>query len=177
MIKKPEVIKSEEIYRGWYRARKDTLKVDGLDQPYVYDVIKPGDGVGVLAFLDKDTLLLARQYRHPLEECVLELIQGGMNKGETPLECGGRELMEETGYAANLEYLTGNCPLPCLLDMRTHAVVATNLRKVAEPLDDPLETMELVKMPFERVLSEVLEGLHQDSILKTAVMTYQLKYR
>jgi|TARA_B100002003_G_C14140321_1_gene548340 ADP-ribose pyrophosphatase len=178
MIKKPEVISSEEVYNGWYRARKDMLKVDGLDGLYPYDVITPGDGVGVLAFLDEDTLLLARQGRPPLDKGLLELIQGGMNKGETPLECGKRELLEETGYNAKFEYfINNNNPLPCLLDMRTYAVIATDLVKVQEPIKDPLEDMELVEMPFDQVLEDILNDKHGDAIIKIAVMTYQLKYR
>ena len=177
MIKKPEVISSKEIYNGWYRARKDMLKVDGLDELYPYDVITPGDGVGVLAFLDEDTLLIARQNRHPLGEDIVELIQGGANKGESPIDCGRRELLEETGCTAKFEYLTGNYPLPCLLDMRTYAVIARDLRKVQEPIKDPLEEMELVRMPFSWVLNGVLKDIYKDAILKTAVMHYQLEYR
>jgi ADP-ribose pyrophosphatase len=45
-------------------------------------------------------VLLVRQYRHPAEDYLWELCAGGVDEGESELEAAKRELLEETGYAA-----------------------------------------------------------------------------
>ncbi len=180
MLQKPEIVSSKVVFRGWFKVIVDMLRVPGRKELYEYHTAKPGDGVGVLAFVDKDNLMLARQYRHSIrkyEDSILELVQGGMAKGETPIDCGRREFLEETGYTGNFEYLTGNYPLACALDMRTYAVMATDIHKIQEPIEDPLEDMEIVVMPYEQVLEEILEDKHKDAILKTAVLVYDAKFR
>src|ERR1700722_11503092 len=59
----------------------------------------PG-AVGVVPFLNKDTVVMVRQYRHPVGEVTLELPAGKIDKGESLLTCVKRELREETGYTA-----------------------------------------------------------------------------
>src|SRR6185436_34697 len=44
--------------------------------------------------------LLERQYRYPLARVMLEFPAGKLDPNETPLACGQRELLEETGYSA-----------------------------------------------------------------------------
>src|SRR5437879_4591807 len=59
----------------------------------------PG-AVGVLPFLDRDTVVLVRQYRHPVAEVTYEIPAGKLTRGESILSCLRRELQEETGYRA-----------------------------------------------------------------------------
>src|ERR1035437_9868296 len=59
----------------------------------------PG-AVGIVPFLDKNTVVMVRQYRHPVGEVTLELPAGKLEKGEGALACVKRELREETGYTA-----------------------------------------------------------------------------
>ena len=55
----------------------------------------PG-AVGVVPFLDKNHVVMVRQYRHPVGEVTLELPAGKLDKGEPILKCLKRELREET---------------------------------------------------------------------------------
>src|SRR5579885_1966700 len=59
----------------------------------------PG-AVGVAPFLDRQTIVMVRQYRHPVGEVTLELPAGKLDAGESALACVRRELHEETGYSA-----------------------------------------------------------------------------
>jgi len=54
----------------------------------------------ILPFLDRNRVVLLRQFRVVLGKTLYELPAGTANKGETPLACARRELPEETGYAA-----------------------------------------------------------------------------
>lgn len=59
------------------------------------EVVNHPGGVCVAALNDKDELLFVRQYRYPYDAVLLELPAGKLSPGESPLECGRRELMEE----------------------------------------------------------------------------------
>ena len=75
-------------------------------------VMHPG-GVCVAALTDREELLFVRQFRYPYQEAILELPAGKRSPGEDPLECGIRELKEETGAVASPWAATarGSCAL------------------------------------------------------------------
>ena len=174
MIEKPEVIKSEIVYRGWLKVRQDTLRIPGLETEYKYDtVLIPSNGVGILPFLDKDTLLLQYQYRHSISEKILELVQGGVSRGESSIDAAKRELLEETGYSCELHSLNSIYLMPGSLNNRLDIFYADSLKKICEAEDNPLETCELVSMPYKQVLEEILAGKHMDSALVSAVLFYE----
>ena len=60
----------------------------------------------VVAFTDRDELVLVRQYRPAVERHTLELPSGHVEPKETPAESARRELAEECGFdAPRLELL------------------------------------------------------------------------
>jgi len=169
-MKKPNVISTREVYKGWLELRVDTLKVPGLDKQYPYDVVTTGDGVGILPLLDGETVLLSRQYRHPVKSELLELIQGGMGDRETPEQAAHRELLEETGYKGEFDKQVEIHLMPGSLNQRMQLYLAHSLKKVKEPINDPLERMELVEVRWNDLLQDVLEGKHKDAALVASVL-------
>jgi ADP-ribose pyrophosphatase len=63
----------------------------------VREIVEPPDAVAIVAVDDEDRLVLVRQLREAARAELLELPAGGLEEGETPLECAKRELHEETG--------------------------------------------------------------------------------
>lgn len=59
----------------------------------------PG-GVCVIPVLDRDYIVMVRQYRTPVGEIIYEFPAGKRDKGEEPLSTAARELKEETGFTA-----------------------------------------------------------------------------
>lgn len=175
MKQKPQTISEQNLHKGWLEVNSRQIQVPDRAEPYNYEIVKVGDGcgVGVLPFLDKNTVLLSRQYRPPIDEVILELIQGGRRNGERKAEAIKRELLEETGMKGNIEYLTAIYPLPGTLEMRFDIFKATHLTKVQEPQADPLEDAELIEYPYTQVVREVIEGKHRDSVLVTAVLYHE----
>ncbi|HTY45913.1 MAG TPA: NUDIX hydrolase [Patescibacteria group bacterium] len=55
----------------------------------------------IVPFLNKDRIILLRQFRPVVNAYLYELPAGTLNKNETPLECARREVAEETGYRAS----------------------------------------------------------------------------
>lgn len=65
------------------------------------DTVKKSIEVALLAFIDKNKILLNR--RADTDSDMWEFIGGGVENGETPLEAIKREILEEVGYALSEE--------------------------------------------------------------------------
>ena len=87
-----------------YSGRAVRLRVDRVRLPSgretSREIIEHPGSVGILPLLSEGRVLLIRQYRHAVGETIWEIPAGTMEPGETPMECAGRELEEETGYRA-----------------------------------------------------------------------------
>ena len=87
-----------------FRGRIINLRVDSVELPNgrtsSREVVEHPGGVCIAALTEQDELLFVRQFRYPYKEVLLELPAGKLNLGEDPLECGKRELKEETGVTA-----------------------------------------------------------------------------
>lgn len=92
---------SSQVYRGdFLDVRRDSVAfADGSTATREY-ILHPG-AVMVVPVLDDGRLVMARQYRYPLGQVMLEFPAGKLDAGETVLHCAQRELQEETGYRAS----------------------------------------------------------------------------
>jgi ADP-ribose pyrophosphatase len=88
-----------EIFRGrrlWIEQRNVSLP-NGLVREKV--IVHPSDAVAILP-LEGERCKLIRQYRYAIDDYILEAPAGALEAGEDPLTAAGRELIEETGFAA-----------------------------------------------------------------------------
>jgi ADP-ribose pyrophosphatase len=91
-------------------------------------VVHPG-AVVILPLVDADRICLIRNYRVAVDEELIELPAGTIDRGEDPLETARRELREETGYSAgSLEKLHDFWVSPGILNERMHLFVARDLK-------------------------------------------------
>lgn len=91
---------SEEIFRGrLLHVMRDTVRLpDGGSATREY-IRHPG-AVAIVALMDDGRVVLERQFRYPVGKVVVEIPAGKLERGEDPLLCAQRELLEETGYVA-----------------------------------------------------------------------------
>ena len=127
------------------------------------EVVDHSGGVCILA-LDKENMVtLVQQYRYPYGEEVLELPAGKRELGENPLECAKRELMEETGLAAQQYTSLGELyPSPGYVTEVIYMYLATGLVK-NKPNPDEDEFLTVIKMSLAEAVDLVMEGRIKDS--------------
>jgi ADP-ribose pyrophosphatase len=97
-------------------------------------IIHP-DASAVVALGRDNTMVLVRQYRHPLQDYIWEIPSGTAKQGELPLFCARRELEEETGYVARTWQPMGHIrPLPEFAKGKVHLFLASDLTAVDQKL-------------------------------------------
>jgi len=129
------------------------------------EIVEHPGAVAIVA-IDRDGMLnLVRQRREAVRKQLLELPAGTLEKGESPLDCARRELVEETGLTGGswreraMFYTT-----PGFCRELMHLFVAEELDPgTSRPEDD--EELELVRWPKEDIESH----LHEIEDAKTLV--------
>ena len=132
-------------------------------------VSHPG-GVGVLPLTEEQDVLLVNQFRYPYHKELLEIPAGKLSAGEDPLDCGKRELKEETGATA-LDYksLGRLLPSPGYTNEIIYMYLATGLSFGRMQLDKD-EFLDVVKMPLKKAVELVFSGELEDSKTQTAIL-------
>ncbi len=166
-----KTLESELIYKGAIiNLKKDKVLLPNGHKSY-REVVEHKGGVCVLALTEKNEVLLVKQYRYPFKEILLEIPAGKRDTlDEHPLECGKRELMEETGAEAKKFTSLGLMyPTPGFAGEIIYMFLATDVSfGKARPDED--EFVEVIKMPFDKVLQMVLDGEIKDAKTQCAVM-------
>ncbi len=145
-----------------FSGRMVKLVIDQVIEPgnvrTAREVVIHGGSVVILAKLPDGKLLLVRQFRYAARKPLWELVAGGIEPGETPLEAARRELEEETGFRAKaVKPLFTFFPSPGVLTERMHLVEASGLTR-ARTNRDPDERIrvgrftssEIERMLFSR---------------------------
>jgi ADP-ribose pyrophosphatase len=95
-----KLVSTREVYRNpWLSLREDHVIRPG-GEPGVFGVVEMRAGSTVLPFLPSGRVVLVEEYKYAIGRPSIELISGGMDEGEGPLEAARRELLEEAGLAA-----------------------------------------------------------------------------
>ncbi len=168
-------LSSTPVYRNrWIAVREDRVGLpDG--RTTIYGVVTGAPAVGVLPFLDGDTVLLVRQYRYVAGRPTWEMPTGAVDAGESLEAAAQRELAEEIGYGAGrLERVASFDTSKSILDERAHLFLATDLTPVdittLAHRPDEAEFITARPFPFAEVLRMVLAGDVADAMTIIAVL-------
>jgi ADP-ribose pyrophosphatase len=89
------------------------------------EIVRHPGAAAVVARTPDGRFLFVRQFRKPLERETLEIVAGGLEKGESPDECARREVKEESGHEVlSLERLGQMYPAPGYTDEILHLFFA-----------------------------------------------------
>ena len=175
-MKKPseipwKTLSSKPIYSNkWLSLREDVAELpDG--RTTIYGVVTCGHCVGILPFIDPDTVLLIQQYRYVTQRVTWEMPTGGVHDGESTEEAAQRELAEEIGYrAGRLVPVSTYHTSKSVMDETAHLFLAEELVKLERQPRDETEFIEVRPFPFREVLQMVLAGEIVDGMTIIAVL-------
>jgi ADP-ribose pyrophosphatase len=161
---------SRPVYANpWIRVREDVAEMpDGRTTPYGVVECKPA--VGVLPFLDPDTVVLIGQYRYVARGFFWEMPTGAVQPGESDERAAQRELAEEAGYEA--ERLVRLCTFhssKSVMDETCTLYIAEGLRPVRVDAD-PTEFIEVRPVPFAEALRMVEADEIKDAMTIVALL-------
>ncbi len=110
---------------------------------------KEGNAICALAVTKADEVILTKQFRPGPKKILFELPGGGMQKGESPEDAIARELLEETGYAGKVQFVTRlySCAYS---SQHRHCFVVTECEKVAEQSLDEEEFVETILVSLQK---------------------------
>ena len=161
---------SRVAYRNpWIRVDEDQVEMpDG--RTTLYGVVRCGQCVGILPFLDPETVILIRQYRYVARGVYWEMPTGGVHPGESIEAAAQRELGEEVGLAAGrLVPLVSFHTSKSVVDETAHLFYAEELRTATTPPDET-EFIEVRPVPFATAIDMVESGAITDSMTVIAVL-------
>ncbi|MCH7959217.1 MAG: NUDIX hydrolase [Candidatus Hydrogenedentes bacterium] len=148
----------------WLSLREDrVIRPDG--EPGIYTVVETRVATGVVALTPDEEIYLIGQYRYPTDEYSWEIVEGGSDPGEDPLETAKRELREEAGLVAKQwAPLGGKIRLSnCISSEVGRLYLARDLCEVA-PEPDGTEVLQIKKIPFAEALEMVDAGEIKDAM-------------
>ncbi len=131
-IKAWQKISTETVFEKYGRKVDKVIfrLPDGSESDFF--IKNESDACGVLAFTKDGKIIITKQYRPGPDEVVYDLPGGYVDKGETPEMGIKRELLEETGYSGNFQFVT-SCIDSSYSTQKIHCFVATDCESVAKP--------------------------------------------
>ncbi len=165
-----KTLESKTVFEGKiFSVEHDTVLLENNTKA-LREVIKHHEGVCVLPLTDKNEIVMVKQFRYPFSSVLMEIPAGKMDIGEEHLECGKRELLEETGIVADeMIYLGPIYPIPAYVTEIIHVYLAKGLNYKEQNLDED-EFLDVVKVPFDEALDMVMKSEIQDSKTQIAIM-------
>jgi 8-oxo-dGTP pyrophosphatase MutT (NUDIX family) len=125
-------------------------------EPFVFEF---RSWANTVAITKNNEVVLVKQYRHGVQENLLELPGGVVDEGEDPLAGAQRELMEETGYSADNFVEVGRIyPNPAIQENTLFCYLATDVELTGEQHFDETEEIEVHLVKLDELLGMVRNG-------------------
>jgi 8-oxo-dGTP pyrophosphatase MutT (NUDIX family) len=177
-------LSSDYLFKDtWFTVRKDVCeKPDGkiVSPYYVYEF---PTWVSAVALTEDMKVVMVRQYRHAIEETIIEIPGGCVDDTDASLETAiARELMEETGHAfSKYEYLGKISPNPSTNNNWMHMFLAKGGKKIQEQQLDHNEEIEVVLLTInelKQLLKDhmIFQAMHVTTIMYALEKLGALEY-
>jgi len=156
----PQILEEVEMHSGWLRIIKRKLlhATGGVQE---YEIVNPDThSVSAVVFDDNGDVVVVELYRFAQHQRLLELPAGAVEAGESFEQAIGREILEETGYAGELQEV-GKHFIAAEHGVTRHVFVARNCRRIAEAAPEPSEIDEgatVRVLPLQEFIALVRSG-------------------
>ena len=142
----PKILKEKSIFKSKLFDIKQT-DIQFGDNVLQYEIIS-GTGSGavlIVPHIDEDIIFI-KEYAAAVDDYMITLPKGKIDKGETIIEAANRELQEEVGYKAEKIKLLRKLYLaPGYIDHVTYVMSASNLTPSFLKGDEP-EDLEIIRV-------------------------------
>ncbi|KKP47730.1 MAG: NUDIX hydrolase [Candidatus Woesebacteria bacterium GW2011_GWA1_33_30] len=150
----------EERYKARAGYRKLITKT--FDYPNghkaEYDILDDNGAVCVLVLTPKSDVIMVKVYRPGPEKVLMEMPGGFIDIHEDPQTAVERELIEETGYEGEIEFV-GKTYDDAYSNMVRYCYISRNSKKIKEPnWDDDEGSMEIVKISLSEFRKHLKTG-------------------
>lgn len=147
-----------EIFRGrrlWIETKTIRLPT-GTEREKV--IVHPSNAVAIFP-VEGGRCKLLRQYRYAIDQYIIEAPAGTMEQGEEPLATAGRELIEETGFAAKTIEPKGFIyTTPGFTDEKIFLFEARDLSPSQEYGKDEDEVIEVIDVAVDDLPAMIRDG-------------------
>ncbi|KZE66317.1 ADP-ribose pyrophosphatase [Fictibacillus phosphorivorans] len=172
-----KTLSKEQIYSG----KIIDLYVEEVELPNKKtgkrEIVKHPGAVAVLAVTNEGKILMVEQFRKPLEKTIIEIPAGKLEKGEDPLACAKRELMEETGYSCESMVSIGSFyTSPGFADELIYLYFTDTLVKQGEQMTDEDEFINVLEVSVNEAKEMMQDERIHDAKTAYSVMYMELKH-
>jgi len=134
------------------------------------------EAAAILAFPDRDHILMVRQWRYAIGGETLEIPAGKVDPGEEPEVCAGRELVEETGQSASrLLEIFSYYPAIGYANEIIRIYVASGLTFSGKEDQEEISGVELIEL--DRVQDMIMSGRIRDGKTVIGVSLFLAKMK
>lgn len=148
------ILEKTKIWIGKYLSVQRIRFLDKKGRECQWESVERKDAVFIFSITADKKVILVKNFRIPLGKYVIELPAGLKDReGESDIETAARELLEETGYAA--ENFIPVFKWPCnsgITDAISRGIVATGLKKVRDSCGDDTEDIEVLEIEFDKIV-------------------------
>lgn len=143
-----------------------------------FEYLRLPNWVNIIAVTPRRSIIFVRQYRHGVDDVVIELPAGSVGRGENERDAAVRELLEETGYRGTNARRLGNLlPNTAIQTNSLSTWLILNAEPVLEPRPDSGEHIEVVELPFSTTERYIRAGRIRSALSLAALYLYRMDQR
>ncbi|MEO6036522.1 MAG: NUDIX hydrolase [Verrucomicrobiota bacterium] len=177
MIRPWEKISSKKL--GDFRVfslRSDLKKSPRTGKEHDFFIIDSVNWVNIIAVTPNRELVMIEQFRQGSNTVELEVPGGMMDTGDaSPVETGGRELREETGYSGDGARVIGKIfPNPAIMSNTCFTVLIENCHRSHETQFDCGEDIVTRLVPISELPALVSQGKISHALVVVALYHFEL---
>lgn len=160
-----KTIKSTVILKNNFLevTKNKCRKTDSTIVPEYYIVKRP-DVVIIAAFTNKMELIMINQFRYPVNSWDMELPAGYTEPEDKNnlKKSAERELLEETGYKANLKKIGTGYASAGMMNNKVNFFIGFNAKKIQKPNLEQSEELKVRLTPWKTAIKLVQAGKTKD---------------
>lgn len=175
----PEILESKVVYKNHYmEVQEDLLKLPHGPE-HIYSFLAAAPEAAVIIAETKDgEIVVNKEYRHPTTKWLYSFPGGCVDPGESPIDAGKRELLEETGYTAKKFHHIGSAyPFPGCCTLRMHYILAQEAELTHATAHEPFELIQVEVKSLDFIQEEIHKGAQIDGTLCAALYFRDLFYK